>query len=103
MEGYNKFEDVFGFHSELPYKQQKIDEILRNRHALEKVLFIDRLLTSMSIEIREINIHKQDILLVRSHFISQHLSSTHLERPRISATYIDKSCPAIPQIITSNQ
>lgn len=50
MEDFNKFEDVFAFNPDVAYKQQTVDDILRHRRTLENVLFIDRLLTTLSIE-----------------------------------------------------
>ena len=50
MEGFNQFEAVFGFKSDIAYDQHTIDDIVRNRRALENVLFVDRLLKALGVE-----------------------------------------------------
>lgn len=50
MEDFDQFEAVFGFKSDVTYNQQTIDDIVRNRRALENVLFVDRLLKALGIE-----------------------------------------------------
>lgn len=55
MENFDQFEAVFGFKSDVAYNQQTIDSIVRNRRALENVLFVDRLLKALGIEKGEYN------------------------------------------------
>lgn len=59
MEDFNKFEDVFAFNPDVAYKQQTVEDILRHRRTLENILFIDRLLTTLSIEKSEKTIYAE--------------------------------------------
>lgn len=59
MEDFNKFEDVFAFNPDVAYKQQTVEDILRHRRTLENILFIDRLLTALSIEKSEKTIYAE--------------------------------------------
>lgn len=64
MEDFDQFEAVFGFTSDVAYNQQTIDDIIRNRRALENVLFIDRLLRALGIEKSEYSIGDYSNILI---------------------------------------
>lgn len=64
MEDFDQFEAVFGFKSDVAYNQQTIDDIIRNRRALENVLFIDRLLRALGIEKSRYNLGDYSNLLI---------------------------------------
>lgn len=102
MGDFNKFEDVFAFNPDVAYKQQTIDDILRHRRTLENVLFIDRLLTALSIDKSEENIYIGGQATV-TNSSSQHLSSTPLDQHQICELYTNGLCLATLQIITNNQ
>lgn len=50
MVDFEQFEQVFGSKIDNTYHQQTIDDICRNRQALENELFIDRLLKTLGID-----------------------------------------------------
>lgn len=102
MEDLNKFEDVFAFNPDVAYKQQTVEDILRHRRTLENVLFIDRLLTTLSIEKSEENIYAGGQATIANGSL-QHLSSTPLDRHQICELYTNGLCLATLQIITNNQ
>lgn len=55
MEKIDTFEAVFGSNPEVAYNQNTIEDIARNRRALENLLFVDRLLKALGIEKCESN------------------------------------------------
>lgn len=80
MEGFNQFEDIFGFDSDVAYKQHTIDDIVRNRRALENVLFVDRLLKALGVEKGK---HSTRALLQSSNLsLTFHISASKLYPPR---------------------
>ena len=50
MEFFDDFEAVFGVRPDAAYNQETIEDIVRNRHALENMLFVDRLLVALGID-----------------------------------------------------
>lgn len=86
MEDFNIFEDVFAFNPDVAYKQQTVDDILRHRRTLENVLFIDRLMTTLSIEKSEENIHAGGQTTITNVSL-QHLNSIPLDRHPICELY----------------
>lgn len=50
MDGLDDFDAIFAFKPDLEYDPQVVDQILRNRRALENELFIDRLLKAFGID-----------------------------------------------------
>lgn len=102
MEDFNKFGEVFAFNPDVAYKQQTVDDILRHRRTLENVLFIDRLLTTLSIDKSEEKIYAGGQKTVTNVSL-QHLSCTHLDRHQICELYTNGLCLATLQIITNNQ
>ena len=46
---FEKFEAVFDFRPDIAYDHKTVDQVLRNRHALENELFFDRLLKALGV------------------------------------------------------
>ncbi|KAI5310245.1 hypothetical protein KEM55_000068, partial [Ascosphaera atra] len=55
MEFWEDFDTTFAFKRNIAYDTKLIDQIEANRKALESTLFVDRLLTALNIDSRELH------------------------------------------------